>query len=197
MKKILGIIVLALLLSENAHSGSKWGKGDLQLSDFIVNKFIQYVKGNYSKTPHLFAVSNDGNYYNYYTCGSGRCSGGDEQILEECQRFANDTECSLFASRRTIKWKNDINPGKGKVSTIKSKWSDDEIRAKLTELGFVGGSSSATTTPKITKKVEKKKEPKKVQNEDIVQKLKDLKELLDTGALTEEEFVKAKKKLLN
>ena len=65
MKRFLWIIVLALLLSENAHSGSKWGKGDLQLSDFIVNKFIQYVKGNFSKTPHLFAVSNDGNYYNY------------------------------------------------------------------------------------------------------------------------------------
>jgi hypothetical protein len=36
-----------------------------------------------------------------------------------------------------------------------------------------------------------------VQNEDIVQKLKDLKELLDAGVITSEEFKKAKKKLLN
>ena len=47
------------------------------------------------------------------------------------------------------------------------------------------------------KKIEKKKETKKVQNEDIVEKLKDLKELLDTGVITSEEFKKAKKKLLN
>ena len=166
------------------------------LSDFIVNKFIQYVKGNYSKTPHLFAVSNDGNYYNYYTCGSGRCSGGDEQILEECQRFANDTECSLFASRRTIKWKNDINPGKGKVSTIKSKWSDDEIRAKLIELGFLGGSTSSSTTS--TSKIIKKKTKSSLSDDsNLTEQLKVLTELYKSGALTKEEFTKAKKKLLN
>ena len=34
-------------------------------------------------------------------------------------------------------------------------------------------------------------------DEDIVTKLKDLKELLDTGVLSEEDFKKAKKKLLN
>ena len=57
----------------------------------------------------------------------------------------------------------DINPGKGKASRISSKWSDAEIRAKLTELGFLGGSSSTstTTTPKITKKKETKKVVKK------------------------------------
>ena len=37
---------------------------------------------------------------------------------------------------RTIKWDNDINPGKGKMSRINSKWTDQEIRDKLTELGF-------------------------------------------------------------
>ena len=42
---------------------------------------------------------------------------------------------------------------------------------------------------KITKKT--------TQSADIVSKLKDLKELLDTGILTKEEFEKAKKKLLN
>ena len=34
-------------------------------------------------------------------------------------------------------------------------------------------------------------------NDDLVQQLKDLKELYDSGVLTEEEFNKAKKKLLN
>ena len=191
MRKILGIVVLGLLLSGNAHSASKWGKGDLQLSDFVVNAFIQYVKGNYSKAPHLFAVSNDGNYYQYYTCGSGNCSGGDEQIIEECQRGADGAVCSLFAMRRTIKWKNNINPGKGKVSAIKSKWSDAEIRARLTEIGFLGGSSSTTTTtiPKITEKTTGS-------TLDLTKELKELKELLDSEILTQDEFTKLKENLL-
>jgi predicted Zn-dependent peptidase len=43
--------------------------------------------------------------------------------------------------------------------------------------------------PKITKKTNS--------SDDIVSKLKDLKELLESGVLTDEEFEKAKKKLLN
>ena len=84
---------------------------------------------------------------------------GSEQILEECSRYSKDIECFLFARKRTIKWKNGINPAKGKASTIKSKWSDTEIKAKLTELGFYknnNSTSNTTTTPKITKKVVKK-----------------------------------------
>ena len=135
MKKLLGVVTLSLILSINAFAGSKWGKENLQLSDQVTDVFIKYIKGNYNKQPYIFAVSHDGNSFNYYTCGSGSCSGGDEQILEECESYAG-VECSLFAIRRTIKWKNGINPGKGKKSRIKSKWSDAEIRAKLTELGF-------------------------------------------------------------
>jgi hypothetical protein len=90
-----------------------------------------------------------------------------------------------------VKWQNGINSGHYKKSSIKSKWSDAEIRAKLTEMGFLGGntSSTTTTTPKITKKIK--------QSGDIVSQLKDLKDLLDSGVLTKEEFTKAKKKLLN
>ena len=66
----------------------------------------------------------------------------------------------------------------------------------LTELGFYdGGSASTTSTPKAVKKKEVKKES--LEDKDIVQKLKDLKELFDSGVLTKEEFEKAKKKLLN
>ena len=43
---------------------------------------------------------------------------------------------------------------------------------------------------KITKKITQS-------DDDIVSKLKDLKELLDSGVLTREEFEKAKKKLFN
>ena len=49
----------------------------------------------------------------------------------------------------------------------------------------------------ISKKESKKITKKKSQSTDIVSKLKDLKDLLDSGVLTNEEFEKAKKKLLN
>jgi hypothetical protein len=148
------------LFSGNVQSASKWGKGELKLNDFVVEKFLEYIKGNVSKSPYMFAVSIDGMGYNYYYCKSGSsCRGGDEQILQECSRISKEVECFLFASRRTIKWKNGINPGKGKISKISRKWSDAEIRAKLTELGFLGSSTSSTSS--TTKKIDKKKVVKK------------------------------------
>ena len=41
-----------------------------------------------------------------------------------------------YTRKENWKWKNGINPAKGKASTFNSKWSDQEMLAKLTELGF-------------------------------------------------------------
>ena len=162
MRKIFGIVVLAILLSGNAYGGSKWGKGELKLDEYVVEKFIEYLRGNVTQTPYLFAVSKDGWGYNYYYCPSGGgCEGGAEQILEECAKYSNNVECSLFARKRTIKWKNGINPGKGKASKISSSWSDAEIRNKLTELGFLGNITSSSSSSSDTKKIEEKKEDTK------------------------------------
>ena len=182
-KKFILISFLFLLLAGNSQAKTKWGKGDLQLSEFVLNKFIEYVKGNSMNSPYLFAVSADGYSYNYYYCAQGpnNCRGGDEQIIEECERSSGGVDCSLFARTRTIKWNNGINPGKGKASKINSKWTEEEIIAKLTDLGFVGGI--------------KKKETNS--NENIAENLKTLKELLDSGTINKKEFEKAKKKLLN
>ena len=195
------------MFSLNVNAASKWGKGELQLDDYVVEKFIEYLRIKPPGTPWQFAVSLDGRGYNYYYCPTGAdCGGGglSGQILEECSRYSNGVECLLFASRRTIRWKNGINPAKGKASRLSGKWSDNEIKAKLTELGFYNNDFlDTTTTPKITKKKETKKVEKKITKKitksdaDIVSKLKDLKDLLDTGVLSEEDFKKAKKKLLN
>ena len=164
MKKFFLILSLAFLLTSNTQASSKWGKGELKLDDYVVEKFIEYLRGNVSKTPYLFAVSVDGWGYNYYYCEYGAgCQGGAEAILEECSRYSKGEECYLFARRRTIKWKNGINPGKGKASKISGKWSDEEIRKRLTELGFLGSetkssSSATTTTNKTVKKYELKGE---------------------------------------
>jgi len=50
---------------------------------------------------------------------------------------------------------NGINPGKGKVSQISSKLNLNELKSKLTELGFYGNAS--TTTTKTVEKKETKK----------------------------------------
>ena len=162
LTKILLILSVILLFGSNSNAGAKWGKGELKLNDFVVEKFIEYIKGKSSKSPYLFAVSVDGWGYNYYYCPAGmnNCEGGDEQILQECTRYSKDVECKLFARNRTIKWKNGINPGKGKASKISSKWSDQEIIAKLTELGFLGNSTTSTSTE--TNSTETKIKEKKI-----------------------------------
>ena len=47
-------------------SSTKYGYGDLNLSNFVVNAFIRYVKGGHTKAPYLFAVSADGKQYQSY-----------------------------------------------------------------------------------------------------------------------------------
>ena len=202
MKKIIGIIILSILLSSTSFAGVKKGKGEVTLSERSFQHFIKYLRAKKGMKPLAFILSSDGSWSFYWYCRhAGGCRDGNYMpTIRDCEEKTG-VDCGLFARKRTILWKNDINPGKGKASTINSKWSDAEIRAKLTELGFLGGSTSSTlttTTPKITKKKETKKIiKKKSQSNDIVSQLKDLKDLLDSGVLTNEEFEKAKKKLLN
>ena len=192
MKKIIGIIILSILLSSTSFAGVKKGKGEVTMSESSVEWFIKYIRGKKSQVPLAFILSSDGSWSTYWYCAMMKsCQAGNYMpTIRKCEEKTG-VDCGLFARKKTILWKNGINPGKGKASRISSKWSDAEIRAKLTELGFLGGSSSTstTTTPKITKK--------KSQSTDIVSQLKDLKDLLDSGVLTNEEFENAKKKLLN
>jgi len=163
MKKLLGILILSLLLSTTSFAGVKKGKGEVKMTENSVERFIMYIRGKKSQKPLAFILSNDGDWSTYWYCGAGSCR--DANYMPTIRECAEETggECGLFARRKTIIWKNGINPAKGKVSSISRKWSDTEIRAKLTELGFLGGSTSSTTTttPKITKKKETKKVTKK------------------------------------
>ena len=168
MKKILGIVALSLLLSGNVHAFTK-GKGEVKMTDKALNHFIDYVQGKSffkKKTgdtkpkPSMFILSSNGNWTAAWFCPYARCLDSlSVKTITECERETGTT-CGVFASRRTIYWDNGINTRKKKAK-FKSKMSGSEIRAKLKELGFIGGSISTTTTatPKITKK---KKEPKKI-----------------------------------
>lgn len=312
------------IFNTSSNAGSINGKGELKMSNQSVENFIYYIKINKQlidgkrPKPEAFLISQDGSWSWYFYCTWNDCSQNDKVKIEECERITGIT-CGRFAMRRTIYWDNGINTKKKKAK-FSSKMSDTEIRAKLTELGFIGNTSTTTkdnydypslivkqrsvhksnwkdyvdynnkykafvmaitktkndmtfswqtddtswndvikksfdgcnkyikqkpknypkdsicilyykgTTPTTDKekietaqkyyskaKVEKffKKYPdvlndgnnsllkksiitkKTTSSDDIVSKLKDLKELLDSGVLSEEEFKKAKKKLLN
>jgi len=168
MKRLLAYLFIVLSLGLTVNAYAKPGKGEIKLEPWAVDYFIKYIRGKHRNAPELFIISNDSSWATYYYCGSGagNCSGTDSQGITLCE-IKSGTDCGLFARGRIIKWKNGINKAHWKKSHISSKWSDAEIRAKLTELGFLGGSkpSSTTTTSKITKKsskVEKKKETKKL-----------------------------------
>jgi hypothetical protein len=207
MKKILGIVVLSLFICNTASFAFTKGTGEVKMTPRAVNHFIKYIKGesnikstkSFEKkpTPSMFILSSDGDWTMAWYCPYTQCADSrSAKTIKDCERETGTT-CGVFASRRTIYWENGINK-KNKKARFKSKMTNSEIRAKLTEIGFLGGSTSktTTTTPKITKK--KKKETKKVtkNSSDLINKLKDLKELRDNDVLTDEEFLKAKKKLL-
>ena len=163
MKKILGILIFSFLFLTPSIS-KNIGEGDLKLSDNIIEYFHQYLKGKGSKKPGSFVIAIDASYATYWYCPEARCNPGNErEYTKICARKAG-IDCKVFARARSIKWKNDINPGKGKISKINSRLSFNELKAKLTELGFVGKISSSTTSSnqknkkKVTKKYELKGE---------------------------------------
>ncbi len=85
----------------------------------------------------IFTIAIDGSYATYWYCPASHCVGSNPvQFIKTCERDAG-FECKIFAKGRYIKWKNGINKGKGKESKINSRQSFSELKAQLTELGFV------------------------------------------------------------
>ena len=139
MKKLLVIIFFTLMIFNPAKSGDIYGTGELKLTDGVVKYFLKYIKGKNFKYPSDFYVSIDGTGATYWTCqdATNCASGAAKTDLVICEQQVGK-ECKKFARKRTIKWKNGINPGKGKISRIDSKLDLNGLKAKLTELGFYG-----------------------------------------------------------
>ena len=138
MRLIKFIICFALFLNP-AKSESIYGEGELKLSDAMVGYFLTYIQGKQFKYPSDFYVTLDGTDGTYWFCSEmTNCSpGSPTQDIKDCERKTRK-KCKKFARKRVIKWKNGINPGKGKISQINSKLDLDGLKAKLTELGFYG-----------------------------------------------------------
>ena len=211
MTKIFSIIFLYILFQTNLYAGVttgyKLGKGPLKLTEHMVNEleffFSGGTRGAYAEKqkspwkPGLIAISVDGNTSFFFrhplhvTQVDSKSYWGI--AISNCKKKSGQ-ECYLFANGYRIVWDNGSNKKKRRLK--KKDIKAGKTIALLTELGFYdNNASSSINTPKKVEKKETKKNS--VNDKDIVQKLKDLKELLDSGVLSNEEFEKAKKKLLN
>lgn len=211
MKKIILILAITLFSSSNLSAGVttgyKLGKGPLKVTkntaDILEFYFSGGKRGFYAKKqkapwrPGLIAISVDGAHSSFFRHPlsvdqiDSKHYGG--MAIGQCQKKSGK-ECFLFANSYKIVWDNGSDKKKRR---LKSK----DIRAGktialLTELGFYDGTTSNKTEAQ-TETTKKKDDKNSNSDDDIVKKLKNLKELLDSGALTQEEFNKAKKKLLN
>ena len=213
MKRFLGITFLCLFLSGNSLAGVttayKKGSGPLKVTEDTANVIEYFFSGGkngvYAKKqkepwkPGLMAISTDGAFYSFIRHPL-RVTDVDSKgyagiAVRNCKKKSGQ-ECYLFANAYRIIWDNGSDRKKRKLK--KKDIRAGKTIALLTELGFFDNkTSSSTSTPKEIKKKETKTKKETEANKDIVKHLKELKELLDSGVLSKEEFEKAKKKLLN
>ena len=187
------ILIFFFIIVNNSYSYAGYGSGDLNISGNALNWFIQYVqnpggKKNPGGSPMKFSVSSDGKYAWYYYCkarNTHRCAPiVDTELNKKCEKQSFGSECQIFAVGRSIKWRNGI--AENKKLKFKSSDSRQEIIAKLSDLNFI-------------KKEEKKTKPdKKIKSskKDLSTQLIEITELYKSGALSEEDYLKAKNKLL-
>ena len=199
-----------------------FGEGNVTLSNEVVQNFIKYIKkslkGKTGDEPITFWVTKDGDNSYWWTSDGNSCTRTwDNEIYivgrtgtktfgvadicrgkellpmfaDQCEAYFK-RECKIFAVQRVIVWSNGINPGKGKKSKINSRWSDQQIEAKLTELDFIGGNQSKKETKSIETDISKNNT-----DNDVLTQLKELKKLYEEGVLTKDEYLKAQENLLN
>ena len=195
MKKIFSTIILLLFFSFKSFAAPD-GRGQIKLSEDIVKSFIDYLVGDIGtqksvfNKPSSFWITIDGSrsywWYNPHGVGNNRTNPSEERA--KCERHHGQS-CSRFAKGRYVSWNNRINP-KGKAAKFSSEMSESEVRAKLTKLGFYNNDSIITSnTDEINTETSS--------NKSLSDQLSDLSKLFEDGLITEEEFTKAKNKLLN
>ena len=195
MKKIIIFSFLLFIFASKSY-GAQDGRGELQLTDQALNSFINYIKGDTSKGKSAFNkpltlwISNDGNFAYWWYCPYERCAasnGVEERKL--CENKSKQS-CSRFARGRYVRWDNGINP-KGKAAKFNSKMTENEIKNKLTKLGFYNNNLAVDT------EIKESNEQVISKDKSLLEQLESLTQMFQDGLISEEEFKKAKKKILN
>ena len=220
MKKLTFIIFSILLICQPSYA--KWGKGELKLSKFTMENVLMYMYGagntKYSgddkrkNDPTIIAISEDGEHSMYYYCPAQYRAYGcmDDNTARKailgCQKSSGGTPCFIFAVKRRIVWKNGGDKVKIKRKDLKSPYV---VAKKIQDGGFYDGDLSklegiSVETGQIDESIKitgedtsKTKKTTDSNSVDIVKELETLTKLFKSGVLSEEEFDKAKKKLLS
>ena len=219
---ILRLLLITIFLNVPSLSSAKTGKGELKLSKEIMEYLMMYMYGAGSKKfsadkktkndPSLMAVSEDGNSAYYFYCPAEYRAYGcidnntTYKAKKLCEKYSNGIPCYTFAKKRLIVWKN----GGKKVKISRSDLKDPYLAAKkIQDAGFYDGEISSL--PRINVETGHIDDENKIINNtntditvdnsnsnsnNFINEIKQLNELYKQGVLTEEEFTKAKNKIL-
>ena len=210
--KILRWAFLFINISSNVYAGM-WGKGELKLSKDTMEHLMMYMYGagnpkyDNDKSKHkptIFVVSKDGKTSYYQYCPYNQCMDADQpRAIKRCEKGSRGSSCFVMALKRRIVWKNGNKKIRIKKSLLKNPI---EVAMVIKNAGFYDGNlydlagidyeTGQTTDKKTIAKTDTKIKEPKLSN-DIITQLKKLKELLDDGVLTSEEFKNLKEKILN
>ena len=117
------------------------------------------------------------NLKNTEQAGFERCN---NYVKDKPKRYPKDTICILYYKGTTPTTDDE------KIKTARIYYGESKANAFFKKYPYV-----------LNEKINTEKENQNKQSSDVVSKIKELKKLFDEGALTKDEFEKAKKKILN
>lgn len=206
--KLLIVLALLINLPSNLFAGiNKFkGKGPLLLNEDMANILEYYFsggrKGAYAEEqslawkPGLIVIAEDGSNYSFFKTPTLWEDNVDTKnyvgmALKDCRKKAGK-ECYLFANGYKIVWENGSNKKRRKLK--RKEIRAGKTKAILQELGFYDPDYSL---PSNTSSSSTQEKSKKKSDQNIVEELENLNDLYKSGAISLEEFEKAKKLLLN
>ena len=178
------LLFLFFFSSINSQASPLNGSGELRLSDVIVANLYEYISKKHGQGWH-YVVSTDGLYSNYTYCADVQCTptGGSPLLgvkgtILKCEKRSKK-KCYVLARRQKIVW-NNLN------LKIKSKISLEDFKKILGKHNFIyyeGVNNNQTVRPGP--------------NANMIEQLQTLNKMYKNGIITEDEFKKAKNKILS
>ena len=203
MRLIKFVVCFVLIFNLNTKVEAYTGIGPIKFSTQTMNDFFAYLRGDGNPrgdvgvrkgSPLSFAINPEGTVSHYYYCpikfGSGACRSADIEAVSACSKRSKARgygRCKLFARGYKVVWG-------GANIKFSRKYDEQVVRTIFQQNGWYGD----TTTEKKPKKTKKKEtKPKISKKNNTVEQLKEIKKMLDEGLITEAEFKKLKKEILN